>query len=190
MVSVSKGKKLWGLTSLPLQHPMLRPHKVDSQFIVTARMLFWKFCSLFIIYHLSCEHAQSIQMLCPKHLFLSNANENSANQPRLVVIDKRLIISQWIMNNDRPPAWNMGKVLRINCKSTLWGLKFYPQPGLHNLGSVYFCYACRLTITNLLPTSPASWVIIMSPHCIHDTLSLHQVIADTSEVAVDLREIP
>ena len=27
-----------------------RPHKVDSQIIVTARMQFGKFCSLFIIY--------------------------------------------------------------------------------------------------------------------------------------------
>ena len=28
----------------------IRPHKVDSQIIVTARMQFGKFCSLFIIY--------------------------------------------------------------------------------------------------------------------------------------------
>ena len=27
------------------------------------------------------------------------------------------------MNNDRLPAWNKGKVLTINCKSTLWGLR-------------------------------------------------------------------
>ena len=27
------------------------------------------------------------------------------------------------MNNDRPPAWNMGKVLTINCESSLGGLK-------------------------------------------------------------------
>ena len=26
------------------------------------------------------------------------------------------------MNNDFPPAWNMGKVLTINCESSLGGL--------------------------------------------------------------------
>ena len=33
-----------------------------------------------------------------------------------------MIESVDLMNNDRPPAWNMGKVLTTNCESSLGGL--------------------------------------------------------------------
>ena len=54
----------------------LRPHKVDSQFIVTARMLFLKFLSLFIIYHYLCKMLRNTTCMRQKRLFLHSTVTN------------------------------------------------------------------------------------------------------------------
>ena len=83
------------------------------------------------------------------------------------------------MNNDRPPAWNMGKVLTINCESSLGGLTISQfaintvndyldmnstlvfLPGNHSLyHKLVIKNVSRLTITALFPMSQATFTCI------------------------------
>ena len=122
---------------------ILRPHKVDSQIIITCRHAILK--KPFIIQYLSSiSNIVNAKNTCFSTVF-NLASRNYQNHLDLSQSTKRLPhvnlwpsqagchtlllrgiahFDEWPMNNDRPPAWNIGIMVTIICKFTLWGLTY------------------------------------------------------------------